>query len=40
MSDVLNLSNIMAKYIEHDRNRQARRKSYLNDLQDSQVETV
>lgn len=40
MSDVLNLSNILANYIEHDKSRQAKRGSYMIDIHNSQAETV
>lgn len=40
MSDVLNLSNILSNYIEHDMRRQAKRKSYMRDISNKHAETV
>ncbi len=40
MSDVLNLSSILSKYIEHDRNSRARRVTHSGDLRNSTAETV
>ena len=40
MSDVLNLSSILANYVENDRSRIAKRGSYNSRLADEQVETI
>lgn len=40
MSDVLNLSSILANYIEHDKSRQAKRGSLMGDVRNSTAETV
>lgn len=40
MSDVLNLSSILANYVENDRNRIAKRGLYLLNINDEQAETI
>lgn len=40
MSDVLNLSNVLRNYIEHDKNRQAKRGSYFRKIDENHIETI
>ena len=40
MSDVLNLSSILSNYVEHDKNRQAKRGFYMQDIRKNEAELL